>query len=80
LHVQGTTSLPGFQGASNDVWAGFVAASLGLGLRLAQAVSLAAEGRGLWIAPHPEVTIGEQTVASAGSPSLLGSVSLVASF
>jgi hypothetical protein len=80
LHVQGTASLPGFQDASNDVWAGFFAATVGLGVRVAQGVSLAAEGRALGIAPHPAVTIGGETVASAGSPSLLGSASLIASF
>ncbi len=80
LHVQGTASLPGFQGTSNDVWAGFFAASLGLGVKIAQGVSLAAEGRALVIAPHPAVTVGNERVASAGSPSLLGSASLIASF
>ena len=80
LHVQGTPSLPGYQAASNDVWAGLFAGSVGLGARIAQGVSLALEGRALGIAPHPAVTIGGQTVASAGSPSLLASASLIASF
>ena len=31
LHVQGTPSLPGYQAASNDVWAGLFAGSVGLG-------------------------------------------------
>jgi hypothetical protein len=80
LHVQGTPSLAGLTGASNDVWAALFAGSLGLALRIAPFVSLAAEGRAFAIAPHPTVTIGNQTVASAGSPSLLASLSLVASF
>jgi len=80
LHVQGTASESGFQGTSNDVWAGFGTAGAGLGVRLAQGVSLAAEGDVLLITPHPVVTIGGQTVASAGSPSLVGSASLIASF
>ncbi len=80
LHVQGTASRPGFEGASNDVWSGFFAAGAGLGVRIAQGVSFAIEGRVLLIGPHPIVTIGGETVASAGSPSLLGSASLIASF
>ena len=80
LHVQGTAAPAGFQLASSDVWAGLFAASVGLGVRLAPGVSLAAEGRALVIAPHPEVTIAQESVASAGSPSLLASASLIASF
>jgi hypothetical protein len=80
LHVQGTPSLPGLQGASSDVWAAVLAAGLGLGVRIAPSVSFALEGRALVIAPHPAVAIGGDTVASAGNPSLLGSGSLVASF
>lgn len=80
LHVQGTASRAGFTGTSNDVWAGFCAVGAGVGLRLAPSVSLAAEGKALLIAPHPAVTIGGETVATAGSPSLLASISLIASF
>jgi hypothetical protein len=80
LHVQGTPALPGLAPASNDVWAAVFAASVGLGVRIAQGVSVAAEGRALFVAPHPAVTIGGETVGSAGSPSLLASLSLVASF
>jgi len=80
LHVQGTSAPAGYTLTSNDVWAGLFAASLGLGVRIAQGVSLAAEGRAIVITPRPEVTIGGLSVASAGSPSLLGSASLIASF
>jgi hypothetical protein len=80
LHVQGTAAPAGYQLTSSDVWSGLFAGSLGLGVRLAPGVSLAAEGRAFVIGPRPEVTIAQENVASAGSPSLLASASLIASF
>ncbi|HEY2510310.1 MAG TPA: hypothetical protein VGI39_05625 [Polyangiaceae bacterium] len=79
LHVQGTASLP-FHGAEDDVWAAAIGGGAGVGLRVAHGVALSAEGEVLAITPQPTVSIGGQQVASTGSPSLLASAALVASF
>jgi len=79
LHVQGTASAP-FHSAASDDWAAAFAGGLGVAIRLAPQVAIAAEARAVALTPHPTVSIGSERVASAGSPSLLGSASLVASF
>jgi hypothetical protein len=79
LHVQGAAAPP-YHGTTNDVWAALGAAGVGVALRVAPGVSIAAEGRAIGLAPRPAVTIGGERVASAGAPSLLASAALVASF
>ena len=79
LHVQGTASAP-FHGAEDDVWAAAIGGGAGVGLRVARGVAISAEAEALAITPRPTVSIGGQQVASTGSPSLLASASLVASF
>jgi hypothetical protein len=80
LHVDGTASASGYHDASDDAWAAALSGGLGVFVRVAPAVALALDARALELAPHPIVAIGNERVAAAGAPSVLGSASLVAAF
>jgi hypothetical protein len=79
LYVRGTATPP-YQSASDDVWAALFAAGLGLGARIGPHAAVVIDGHAIFTAPRAAVAIGNERVATAGAPSLLTSLQLVASF
>ena len=80
LHARGTPTSPGYRGASDDAWSALVDAGLSAALRFSSHAAIVLDARAIALVPRPVVGIAGNTAATAGRPSALLSVGVLASF
>lgn len=80
LHARGTPTSPGYRGASDDAWSALVDAGISAALRLSSHAAIVLDARALALVPRPVVSVAGNTAATAGRPSVLLGVGVLASF